>query len=32
MAAISTDPLSVGNAKALVEGVKEWARGGGCVT
>lgn len=30
MSASKTDPISVGNAKALVEGVKEWARGGAC--
>lgn len=29
MAAIESDPVSVGNAKALVDGVKEWAIGGG---
>lgn len=29
MAAIESDPVSVGNAKALVDGVKEWVSGGG---
>ena len=29
MAANGTDLVSVGNAKALVDGVKEWVIGGG---